>query len=178
VIGYGNDLRGDDAVGPRVAQAVAAWDLPGVCGLAVHQLTPELAEILAAAALAIFVDARVPAPSATTSVASPPCLALAAVAPEREDVEQIKVHLLEPSGVDTAIGHTGDPSVLLAFAAALYGRYPSAWSITIPAQSFAFGADLSPAAERGLTAALRQIRELIDNATDATYQPQRMQRAL
>src|SRR5262245_30725916 len=55
VVGYGNELRGDDAVGPRVAQAVAAWDLPGVCGLAIHQLTPELAEILAAAARAIFV---------------------------------------------------------------------------------------------------------------------------
>src|SRR5262245_1795360 len=62
VIGYGNDLRGDDAVGLRAAQAVAAWDMPGVCGLAVHQLTPELAEILAGAALAIFVDARVPDP--------------------------------------------------------------------------------------------------------------------
>ena len=30
VIGYGNTLRGDDGVGPKVAEAVAALALPGV----------------------------------------------------------------------------------------------------------------------------------------------------
>ena len=29
VIGYGNTLRGDDGLGPRVAEAVAALNLPG-----------------------------------------------------------------------------------------------------------------------------------------------------
>jgi hypothetical protein len=30
VIGYGNTLRGDDGIGPAVAEAVAALGLPGV----------------------------------------------------------------------------------------------------------------------------------------------------
>jgi hydrogenase maturation protease len=148
VIGYGNELRGDDAVGPRAAQAVAAWDVPGVCGLAVHQLTPELAELLATSALAIFVDARVPASGAAAGVSGCPAPA-------------IEVRQLEPCGVNTALGHTGEPCVLLALAAALYGCCPPAWSIAIPAQSFAFGAGLSATAERGLVAALGQISELI-----------------
>jgi hydrogenase maturation protease len=42
VIGYGNELRSDDGVGPRVARAVAEWRLPGVEAIAVHQLTLEL----------------------------------------------------------------------------------------------------------------------------------------
>src|SRR5690242_2835552 len=63
VIGYGNDIRGDDAAGPLAARAVAAWGAPGVRALAAHQLTPELAEALAAAELAIFVDAGVAPPA-------------------------------------------------------------------------------------------------------------------
>ena len=30
VIGYGNTLRGDDGVGPRVAEAIEKLNLPGV----------------------------------------------------------------------------------------------------------------------------------------------------
>lgn len=30
VIGYGNDLRSDDAVGQRVAQMIAVWNLSNV----------------------------------------------------------------------------------------------------------------------------------------------------
>src|SRR5947208_15429626 len=57
VVGYGNELRGDDAAGPRIAREVAAWGLPQVRTLAAHQLTPELAAELAHADAAIFVDA-------------------------------------------------------------------------------------------------------------------------
>jgi Ni,Fe-hydrogenase maturation factor len=57
VIGYGNDLRGDDAAGPRVAELIGARELPGVRAIASRQLTPDLAEQLARADLAVFVDA-------------------------------------------------------------------------------------------------------------------------
>ena len=57
VIGYGNELRGDDAAGPCVARGVADWGRPEVDGLAVHQLTPELAPALAGAEVVVFVDA-------------------------------------------------------------------------------------------------------------------------
>jgi hydrogenase maturation protease len=44
VLGYGNTLRRDDAVGPLAAEAVAGWGRPGVLALALPQLLPELAE--------------------------------------------------------------------------------------------------------------------------------------
>ena len=50
ILGYGNSLRGDDAVGPRLATILG--------GVAVQQLVPELAERLAAEERVIFVDAR------------------------------------------------------------------------------------------------------------------------
>jgi len=43
LIGYGNELRGDDAIGPLVARALAELRLPGTQVLALTQLTPELA---------------------------------------------------------------------------------------------------------------------------------------
>ena len=57
IIGYGNELCGDDAVGPWVARAVAEWQLPAVKSLAVPQLTPELTTELAKTNYVMFVDA-------------------------------------------------------------------------------------------------------------------------
>jgi hydrogenase maturation protease len=168
VIGCGNDLRGDDALGPLAATAVAAWDMPGVQALAIHQLMPELAEALAEADLAIFVDARVPTPSFLCQGSGPGC----------EEEEIVSVQPIEAAASDSALGHTGDPGALLALTKALYGRCPAAVSITVPARSFAFGAGLSPAAERGLVAALQQIRILIAKVTYATSTATVSQRTL
>jgi len=50
IIGYGNPLRGDDAVGYLAAQRLD--------GFALHQLTPELMEPISRAAAVIFIDAK------------------------------------------------------------------------------------------------------------------------
>jgi hydrogenase maturation protease len=139
VIGYGNDLRGDDAVGQRVALSVARWRRPGVMAIATHQLTPELASWLVPATFAIFVDAS------------------------RPEGESSGFHSrrIEPSSGALMHGHTADPQALLALTLLAYGRCPTAWWITIPAQCFDFGAELSPKARRGAAAALRYIRARI-----------------
>lgn len=49
IIGYGNPLRSDDALGQMLAEALG--------GIAVAQLNPELAENIAHADLVIFIDA-------------------------------------------------------------------------------------------------------------------------
>jgi hydrogenase maturation protease len=138
VIGYGSELRGDDAIGPRVAERVAALALPGVRAIAAPQLAPELAEELAQAGAAIFVDAR---PAAGDPVVVPQPIA--------------------PAAASSALGHTSDPRELLALAQALYGHTPPAWLIAVPAASFELGAPLSAAAESGVAAALDRIAELL-----------------
>ena len=62
IIGYGNTLRGDDGAGPRVAEAVAALNYPGVRTLVCPLLTPELADPISRAGAVLFVDAAVDAP--------------------------------------------------------------------------------------------------------------------
>ncbi len=43
VLGYGNELRGDDGLGPLVARTVADANIPGVRVLTARQLLPEFA---------------------------------------------------------------------------------------------------------------------------------------
>jgi hydrogenase maturation protease len=132
VIGYGNELRRDDGVGPRVARAVAGWGWPGLAAVSVHQLTPELAEAAAGADEVLFVDAAAGG--------------------------GVRVRPVRPAARRPALGHTSSPPELLAVAEALYGRRPLAWLITVGAADLGFGEGLSPAAARGMEEALRRIR--------------------
>ena len=144
VIGYGNVLRGDDAAGPAVAEAIQAMAFPDVCVAIVPQLTPELAEVLADAEHVIFVDACVATPDATpgaTVTVAPVAMTTAA----------------EP------VGHIGDPGCLLALCHALHGSAPVAHVVMVPAVSFEVGA-LSPVARQGCGLAVREIHALLQPA--------------
>ena len=131
VIGYGNDLRGDDGIGPRVADAVAAWRRPGVETLALTQLTPEVAASLAAAERVVFVDADA-----------------------RPDAPAVALSPLAAAPGVAALTHGADPRALLALCQAVYARCPAAWLLTVPARRFDLGAPLSPEAEAGVAQAL------------------------
>ena len=138
VIGYGNELRGDDAVGIRVARAVASWNLPDVGALAVHQLTPELAERLAEADVAIFVDAW------HTSA-------------DREP----RLQFLDAPGETCFDAQISSPRSLFALTRVLYRRSPQAWLMSIPASNFDFGASFSPVTCRGMIVTLRFLRDMV-----------------
>lgn len=144
VIGYGNELRGDDAIGPIIVNAIDEWKLPTVQTKIVHQLTPELAEELACSEWVIFVDA---------------C--------QFNGPHNVQVSPLEAIGCETpgssvpALGHTCDPQSLLALAKSTYGHRPHAWSVAVPAQDFSLGEHLSATAEEGIAEALEIILTLI-----------------
>jgi hydrogenase maturation protease len=138
VIGYGNELRGDDGLGPLVAKAVAHANLPGVHVMTARQLLPELAVDLAEARLAVFVD---------TSMES----------------SEIGVAVRSLAVEDTMdwCTHHADPGVLLALTRAVYGRAPDAWWLTAPGRNFEFGERLSGLAEENARQALACLKRLI-----------------
>ena len=136
VIGYGNELRCDDGVGPRVAAAVDALHLPGVGTLICQQLSPEHAEPVSQARVVVFVDAAVDAP------------------------REVQFRKLEPAGSSQLMAHAADPRTMLALARDVYGRTPEAWWLTIPAVKLGFGEDLSPEAQRGFEEAVEKIKAL------------------
>lgn len=57
IIGFGNDLRGEDAFGIDVIKKLQSYDLPNTKLIQVFQLTPELSLQLKDATKLIFVDA-------------------------------------------------------------------------------------------------------------------------
>ena len=137
VIGYGNTLRRDDGVGPRVAEAVETRQWPGVRTLVCQLLSPEYADPVARARRVIFVDAAV----------------------DRTD----GVHLrpLAPGETSQLMAHAADPRTLLALARDVFGHAPEAWWLTIPALNLGFGTDYSPAAEAGFHTAVAEIEKLV-----------------
>lgn len=144
VIGYGNTLRSDDAAGQQIAETVAEWGLEQVEAIAVHQLTPELAEPISIAQLVIFVDVYVASDGNT------------------------EVQLIELTGLmapETAIGvgHTADPRSLLNLAQQIYGRSPQSWWILVPAVDFEFGEQLSLVTQQGVGVAIDRIKGLLQD---------------
>lgn len=136
VIGYGNTLRGDDGVGPRVAETVGALRLPGVRTLICQQLSPEHAAPISLAQTVVFVDAAVDAP------------------------QEVQLRRIEPSDTSQLMAHAADPRTMLALSRDVFGNVPQAWWLTIPALKMDFGETLTPEAQRGCVEAIDKIQAL------------------
>ena len=137
VIGYGNELRGDDAVGPIIARKVEALCLPGVRVITSQQLAPELADDIAQANRVVFVDAAV-------------------------DVAEVTFREVTAGPDTNIVAHCNSPSVMLALAQAIFGGSPRAWAVTIPVQSLGFTDHVSSSARHAADVAVEQIRALVD----------------
>jgi hydrogenase maturation protease len=140
IIGYGNPLRGDDGIGQAAAQALAndaAVKSADVIGC--HQLTPELAECIAAVELVVFVDAAVDIPPGIVVV--------------RE--------INGTSAISSGLVHTADPAALLDLARKLYGRSPEAVLVTVGVSSLALSEVLSEAVAAALPEAVATVRRLV-----------------
>jgi hydrogenase maturation protease len=144
VVGYGNELLGDDAAGIRVAENVQRWGLPYIQALAVRQLLPELAESIAAARAVFFVDAALPG---------------------RE--EPVTVTALLPGEATRLAMHFSDPRDLLTLTQNLHGRCPPAWLVTVAATQFEIGHGLSETSRRGVAAATELLRRALSSASQA-----------
>jgi hydrogenase maturation protease len=139
IIGYGNPLRGDDGVGPAVADAIAHEAMNATDVVNCNQLTPELAACLATADLVVFVDAG------------------AGVGPGRVVIAPVQC----ASAPSAGLGHHVDPGMLLGISRTLYGRVPEAFLVTVGACSFEFSEELSEAVTAALPDAIAAVRHLV-----------------
>lgn len=144
VIGYGNELRGDDGAGRAVADRIEALDLEGVTVRSVTQLVPELALDLAAADCVLFVDADV-------AVSEPVLHSLGVGSHD--------------GGDPNALTHHVTPEALVGLAALVgSGVAAGVEQLSIPAASFDLGASLTPATARAVDDAVKLIVERISAA--------------
>ncbi len=126
VIGYGNDLRGDDAAGIRAATLLAG-EVPEHRSIITQQLAPDLAADIAQAERVVFVDAY---PADRDG------------APLR--VERVPDVSEDSEGWGSQLGHRSDPATLVGLARRLFGATPEAWVVGIPAYCFDAGEAISP----------------------------------
>lgn len=140
LIAYGNPLRRDDGAGWLLAsQLEQIWcrrQWPVDC-LTVHQLGPELAEIIADPLVATvgFVDSRVVSPTETEPT--------------------VQIRPLNHRDSATRLGHYLNPELLLLYAHELYGRHPPAWLLTVPGIDFNHGEGLSELTHQAIINFLR-----------------------
>lgn len=153
VIGYGDELRGDDAVGPRVAEIVASWNLPSIKSLSVHQLTRELVNNIADTDYVIFVDAFSDSSCARTLQLDP--VVLGDRSPKTLAAQETH--------------HSCNPLSLLDLTQQLYKRAPQAWFLRVPTESFDFGEKLSSTTQRGCDRAVRTIEQFFKNYRRPTW---------
>jgi hydrogenase maturation protease len=143
ILACGNTLRTDDGLGPWLANRAATYfaDRDEVRILARQQWTPDLAEDLAQARAALFLDC---------SVASAP--------------GEISLLPVEPSTMSALYGaHHLDAASLLALSRDLYGVFPArALQLTVGAGSLALGESFSPT----VTAALAVLQARLIQSTE------------
>jgi hydrogenase maturation protease len=137
VIGIGNDMRGDDGVGPRVVNAIPSRaDLET---MTVHQLVPELAEMIQHAQRVLFVDASMEG--------------------------QLRLQQLEASA-HRGLGHACSPAGLLGWTKLAYEQVPESWLLSIPGFVFEFGETLSPRTTAYLPEALERIESWLNECPE------------
>lgn len=124
LIGIGNPLRGDDGLGRAVAEQLAreTGDTGIDCDIhTVHQLTPELAEVMAKANLAVLIDAS-----------------------RQGEAGELRIRLLSPCTRPGAVGmHHMTPEELATLTAALYGQCPPIIMVSLTGADFGIGEHLS-----------------------------------
>ncbi len=135
VLGYGNPGRQDDGLGPAAAEAIAAWEEPGIDVDADYQLNIEHGAQLAEYDTVLFIDASVSAP------------------------EPFELSRIAPSDTVAFTTHAVSPGSVLAITADHFGAPPEGWVLAIRGYEFEFMEALTPKAEENLAEALKCVHE-------------------
>jgi hydrogenase maturation protease len=147
VIGYGSPIRGDDALGPLVADRIterlanATEPKTDVKVIARHILTAELVDDLIRAQRVIFIDAAADTPPGT-----------------------IRQQRLMPSASTlSTMAHFHDPRELLAWCEALYQRAPEAWLFSVGGAEWGYACyRLSGAVECAIEPLIAAVLERVE----------------
>lgn len=153
VAGFGNPFRRDDGVGAAVANALVArlgrepltplddgFDRLGyeIDIIQIHQLVPELSEVVAGYDLLILVDAHI------------------------GSIEELVIEQrIEPSLRAPLVAHQAQPSSVLALSQQMHGRAPETLLLSLRGHDFEFGEGLSAETAALVPGAVNRIMEII-----------------
>ncbi len=146
VIGIGNPLRGDDGLGWAAAEQLAGDGEVDCDVLAVHQLTPELAQWVAAATLVVLIDA--------SREGEPGALCIRPLSLSEQ-----------PVPLST---HYTTPEELAALTTMLYERCPPLVIISLTGADFSIGESFSPIVARSIPPVCAAVRQCLLTTVQAS----------
>lgn len=140
IIGFGNTLRGDDALGRIAADRLQTLiDHELVRVISQSAPTPELAAEIAQSSTVVFLDASADGPA-----------------------DRIVTKRINASETSESMAHRLDATALLGLTHHLYNRSPEAFAITFRGQSFEFSdQQLSPEANAACDLIVQETLKLI-----------------
>lgn len=151
VIGYGNELRGDDAAGPLVAHSIADSKYASVRVMTEPCLRPEIVVDMAEAERVLFVDASL----------------------RRRD-GRIRLGSVKAAPLRPVLSCAFPPGMIVAIGELFHGKATKSWLLEIPASRFEFGYSLSDATASGIEQAIGLIhRWIVAIAQTNSKQPKR-----
>ena len=138
VIGYGNPARGDDGLGPALAERLEAMGIPGLTVESDYQLSIEHAAMAAEHDIVVFADA------------------------DGEAGEPFTFRPVEEEPLGRFTSHSVAPGEILHIARSCFGASPAGYLLGMRGELFEpFTEGLSPSAREGLEAALEYLPRFI-----------------
>ncbi|GIX07223.1 MAG: hypothetical protein KatS3mg115_1626 [Candidatus Poribacteria bacterium] len=141
LLALGNTLRGDDGVGPWIAEQLREDPrvLEAVDIEITHQLLIEHADQIAQYQQVVFVDAHT----------------------ELETSQWLRIAPLEANPPASVSSHHLSPAALLQMARQLYGAQTEGWIVSVRAERFQIGAGLSPKTQAAAKKAISALYRLL-----------------
>ena len=138
VIGYGNELLGDDAAGPLLARRIGRCRYAGTKVLVAPMLLPEMAVDMSQSDRVLFVDASV-----------------------RCSKGRVRLSPVMKARHHPALSCAYSPETLFSLCGSLSGRRPKSWAIEVPSARFDLGRGLSETTVEGMEKSARLIRRWV-----------------
>ena len=143
ILAWGNVSRGDDAIGPLLAERLRGTMPPGLNVIEDHQLNIEHITDLDSDGAALFIDASV------------------------DTAEGFRVQRIEPSGDGNFSTHAISPQALLnVFERATGQPAPESWLLHVAARDFELGSSLGDVAAAATEAADHFLQDLLEQPAD------------
>lgn len=165
VVGYGNEMCGDDAVGLLAASRMSGDPrLRGATILAVRQLTPELSDDMRDAGLVVLVDAEAGHDAGAIEVrhlAGRPAADGTVAGPGAESGGGWQRDPLGALAAGGSTSHHVDPAALAALAHELWGAEPEVVVVSVGAVALELGDDPSPAVVAAVPLVVDEVAAIV-----------------
>lgn len=140
IIGFGSEIRGDDAFGPHIAYELENLVPPSVTVDTCQGLTPDIALTLSEVDLVIFVDC--------------------AVGPEPGVVNHQRIETNDDKSLSMV--HFLSPQSLMTWCGSLYGKLPEAHVFTVAGKCYDIADSLTEPVQQAVPKVIDSVMKLLE----------------